>query len=249
MNNLGVVCVDTRQLPRALALFEETLKKRQVRLPPDHPHTLTTMNNLAMTYRLDGQLAKALPLLEQALEKQQAQLGSDHPDTLNTLGNVAAVQFDLRRYAAAAPLLTRWLERQRPRLPADHLGVAFYLSLLGQCQIVQENPAAAEKSLRDSLAIYEKKQPQSVQRHHTESVLGAALVRQKKYDEAELPLVRSANALKADATRLAPPYYRLLLDAVLRVIDLYDAWDRPDDAARWRKELATLQKAAPTGTP
>jgi hypothetical protein len=36
-----------------------------------------------------------------------------------------------------------------------------------------------------------------------------------------------------------------MLDAVQRVIDLYDAWGRPDDAARWRKELETLKKSAP----
>jgi hypothetical protein len=93
------------------------------------------------------------------------------------------------------------------------------------------------------LTIVQKKQPKAVQTHHTASVLGAALAKQKKYADAEPLLVAAANAFKADAAHLDPPERQLMLDAVQRVIDLYEAWDHhADEAAHWRQELATLKK-------
>ena len=41
----------TGQMDQALSLQEETLKKQQATLGPDHPYTLTCMNNLAFVYQ------------------------------------------------------------------------------------------------------------------------------------------------------------------------------------------------------
>jgi hypothetical protein len=35
-----------------------------------------------------------------------------------------------------------------------------------------------------------------------------------------------------------------LREALERLVQLYDAWNRPADAARWRKELEALKKQA-----
>ena len=56
-------------MSEALALYEETLKRRQAKLGPDHPDTLTAMNNLAVAYRDAGRLTDALALLEEALKR------------------------------------------------------------------------------------------------------------------------------------------------------------------------------------
>jgi tetratricopeptide (TPR) repeat protein len=241
MNNLAVVCLGVNQRARALELFQEVLAKRKVKLAPDHPETLTTMNNVAMTYQALGRHEEALPLLQEALAKQQARLGPDHPDTLNTLANLGMVYFDLRRHADAAPLLAEWVARRRPQLPPDHLGLAYNLSLLGQCQVMLLDYFAAEQSLRESLVYFDKQLPQFWMRHHTASVLGAALAKQRRYGSAEPVLVAAARALRADVARLGAAQVRLLFDAMLRVIDLYDAWGRSDDAAKWRREVAVLR--------
>jgi hypothetical protein len=72
-------------------------------------------------------------------------------------------------------------------------------------------------------------------------MLGAALMGQTKYDEAESLLVRSATALKAGAGSASSASRELATAAVQRVIDLYESCDRHDDAARWRKELKELE--------
>jgi hypothetical protein len=82
-----------------------------------------------------------------------------------------------------------------------------------------------------------------VLRYCTENLLGAALAGQEKYADAEPLLVNSARVLLAAAGQLPPADRRLLVSCVQRVVDLYDAWQRPDDAAVWRKRLEALQQA------
>jgi hypothetical protein len=98
--------------------------------------------------------------------------------------------------------------------------------------------------LREGLAVCDRLNPKSPQRYLTASLLGAALTGQKKYAEAEPLLVDSATLFKANAAQFTTAaQQKMVQDTVQRVIDLYDAWDRPEDAARWRKELETLQRA------
>ena len=51
----------------ALKLHEETLALQKARLGPDHPDTLTSMNNLAISYAALGRHAEALKLHEETL--------------------------------------------------------------------------------------------------------------------------------------------------------------------------------------
>ena len=54
----------------------------KAKLGPDHPDTLTSMNNLADSYDALGRHADALKLREETLALRKAKLGPDHPDTL-----------------------------------------------------------------------------------------------------------------------------------------------------------------------
>ena len=56
-------------------MHEEVLAKRQVILGDDHPDTLTSMHNLAVTYRQQGKLTEAAKMHEEVLAKRQDDLG------------------------------------------------------------------------------------------------------------------------------------------------------------------------------
>ncbi|MEV8354833.1 tetratricopeptide repeat protein, partial [Streptomyces niveus] len=58
-------------------------------LGEDHPHTLTSRNNLAYTYQSAGDLERAVPLCEQTLTDSIRLLGEDHPHTLTSRNNLA----------------------------------------------------------------------------------------------------------------------------------------------------------------
>jgi hypothetical protein len=65
------------------------LEKRKRFLGKDHPDTLTSMNDLAMTYRSQGNMTEAAELLKELLEKRKRILGKEHPDTLASMNDLA----------------------------------------------------------------------------------------------------------------------------------------------------------------
>lgn len=88
---------------------------------------------------------------------------------------------------------------------------------------------------------FEKRQGDSVVRYETESLLGSALAGQNRAADAEALLVRSATALRDRAGDSSPASRQAAMAAVQRLVDLYDACDRHEDAAQWRKELEHLE--------
>ncbi|MBK7956349.1 MAG: tetratricopeptide repeat protein [Candidatus Accumulibacter sp.] len=59
-------------------------------LGDEHPDTLTSMNNLALTLRSQGDLPGARALQEQVLAIRRRVLGDEHPDTLSSMANLAS---------------------------------------------------------------------------------------------------------------------------------------------------------------
>jgi eukaryotic-like serine/threonine-protein kinase len=68
-------------------------------------------------------------------------------------------------------------------------------------------------------------------------MLGGALLGQKKNAAAEPLLVAGYEGMKRRETTIPPQARDRLTEALVRLIQLYDATARPDEAARWRKEL------------
>jgi serine/threonine protein kinase len=71
---------------------------------PDHPDTLGSMSNLAISYALLGRYTDALTLREETLALMKAKLGPDHPDTLRSMNNLANSYALLGRYTDALTL-------------------------------------------------------------------------------------------------------------------------------------------------
>ena len=66
----------------------------------------------------------------------------------------------------------------------------------------------------------------------TASLLGAAIAGQGRFEEAETLLLDAEKTLRG-----VPPVYAYLQTEVLeRLAALYEAWGRPDPAARWREQ-------------
>ena len=55
----------------------------------EHPDTLRSINNLAVTYSAEGKYEEAGELQLKALDLHKKVLGPEHPDTLIIMGNLA----------------------------------------------------------------------------------------------------------------------------------------------------------------
>jgi hypothetical protein len=96
---------------------------------------------------------------------------------------------------------------------------------------------AAELLLRDCLTIREKTQPEAWTTFNTKSLLGAALLGQKKYADAE-PLLLVGYAGMKQSEKAIPEQDKVrLTEAIERLVQLYEATNKKDDAAKWQKEL------------
>ena len=75
---------------------------------------------------------------------------------------------------------------------------------------------------------------------------GGSLAGQAKYAEAE-PLLRQGYEGLVQRQASMPPILnapRRVTESLERLVQLYDAWDKPDQAAEWKKKLAEFQQAA-----
>ncbi|KAK3684336.1 hypothetical protein B0T22DRAFT_470114, partial [Podospora appendiculata] len=65
------------------------METRKTKLGANHPDTLTSMNNLAFTWKDQGRHSDAIVLMEECSQARQRVLGTGHPDTLSSLTAVA----------------------------------------------------------------------------------------------------------------------------------------------------------------
>ncbi|MDB6134453.1 MAG: Kinesin light chain, partial [Verrucomicrobiales bacterium] len=76
---------------------------------PEHPDTLTSLNNLAGLLESKEDHAAGEPFYRRALEALERGLGPEHPYTLISLNNLAALLHAKGNHAGAEPLLRRVL--------------------------------------------------------------------------------------------------------------------------------------------
>ena len=107
-------------LSRAIATGIQTLADSERILGPDHPHTLTSRNNLAGAYESAGRMGQAIPLYEQTLADRERVLGPDHPNTLISRDNLASAYQAAGRLEQAIPLHEQTLADSERVLGPDH---------------------------------------------------------------------------------------------------------------------------------
>ena len=70
----------------------------------NHPDTLISMNNLALTYLDQGRLIDAARLQEKVLPKTKAILGENHLDMLKSISSLACVHTQQGKTSVATKL-------------------------------------------------------------------------------------------------------------------------------------------------
>lgn len=240
MINLAAAYEAAEMRSKALPLFEEALKGRRAKLGPDHPATLNTLTNLADAYLAAGQLPKAIPLYAEAFKLKEAKFGPDREETRAACFCLAVAYQLAERYADAEPLFTRMVASLRRQ--SGHPLLRPVLLHLGECQVKTAKHVEAESVLRECLKIYEKQGADSFLRFAALSALGGSLTGQKKYAEAESFLLQGYEGMKArghtpEAKNPDLGFQQRLTAAVERLVQLYEAWGQPEQAAQWRKRL------------
>ncbi|KAF1357717.1 kinesin light chain 3 [Lizonia empirigonia] len=108
------------QYKGAEELDVQVMEARKRVLGDEHPDTLSSMANLAATYRNQGRWAEAEELDVQVMEARKRVLGDEHPHTLSSMANLAATYRNQGRWAEAEELDVQVMEARKRVLGDEH---------------------------------------------------------------------------------------------------------------------------------
>jgi tetratricopeptide (TPR) repeat protein len=145
----------------------------------------------------------------------------------------------------AERLLTAFLEIQRHAPSPDQRGTSFWtpvsdtvrvLALLGRLRLRQHRYSEAEAAVREGLEDLGEDAPVPWQRYEMQSMLGASLAAQARFEEAEPLLLSAYQALTLHQHELPWASRSTAEQTNHRIIKLYQSWGKPDKAEAWRRE-------------
>jgi serine/threonine protein kinase/tetratricopeptide (TPR) repeat protein len=243
--NVGVLAwayLETGKSELARPFFEQVLARHK-ETPENAVGVFNARYGLARTY-LAKAPEKAVLLGEEALAKLREQIGDDNLGTRTALPFVGELLTDAKQPERVTALYKDYFDRQRKQLGAE--SGAFATSLAMSCLFLLKHKqfAEAEKYLRECVAIRRKKAPDDWLTFSAQSMLGEALLGQKKYTEAE-PVLRTAYESMKQRESTIPRAGKIrVTECLQRLVQLYDAMNEPEAALRWRKQLEEQKKAA-----
>jgi hypothetical protein len=191
-----------------------------------------------------GQHAAAEAADRAILDECRARLGADHRLTIAAGLALARVREARGDRDAAATLYRAALESARKN-PADRETLATALAESGRSRLGAGDGTAAEATLREALAIREAEMSQHWRTAEARSLLGGALLGQKRTAEAA-PLLRSGYEGMAGAAAAIPRVDRpRLAEALDRLIAAGEAAGTQAELAAWKAERARLATGGP----
>jgi eukaryotic-like serine/threonine-protein kinase len=246
LSDLASVLRLSGDLAGAEALLKQSLELNIKTRGADHPNTAASLHDLALIAASRGDYLGAESGLRQALGLQRRALGDNHPVVAATLNSLARTLREQRRYDEAADALQEALTITRAAFGSDHQLVAIYTINLASIQLARNEPAAAERLLREGLRVRSRAPGIVPVRRRTvreddwslgatRSLLGACLLAERRYPEAEDMLLDARRQLEA----LPASGGAEMKVAIARLIELYVAWGKPDKAASFRAQLGS----------
>jgi non-specific serine/threonine protein kinase/serine/threonine-protein kinase len=242
LNDLAWTYRDALRMTEAIALYEQIRDARVRKQEADNQDALLTLGDLAAAHAAAGNPDQALRLFHQAAlghEKRKFVL----PNAEQIVHNLSGLLEELKQYEEAEVWRRKWLAVVKDKEGAESVAYAEELMALGANLFLQEKHPDAEAALGECLAIRRKKAPDEWTTSYTDMVLGAALFGQRRYAEAEPHLLRGYEGLKQREAKMpleqAPLFLR---EARARLVQLYDSWEKPREAERWRQELKGVPK-------
>jgi tetratricopeptide (TPR) repeat protein len=123
----------------------QVMQARKRVLGDEHPSTLTSMANLALTYWNQGRWAEAEVLQVQVMQTRKRVLSDEHPSTLTSMANLAATYSEQGRWAEAGDLQVQVMQTTKRVLSDEHPSTLTSISNLALTYRDQGRWAEAEE--------------------------------------------------------------------------------------------------------
>jgi serine/threonine protein kinase/tetratricopeptide (TPR) repeat protein len=245
IRNLGINYRDAGRLPEGIAKLGQAWELERKRNGPggDLHGWLPITRELADAYDRAGRFSDSEPLYREALEAERRHHGRSSPEAAGALNDLGVNLLNQRKFEDAEPPLREALRAFRERDGEASPRAAGAMAWLGLDLLKQEKYADAEPLLRECLRIREQKAPDDWTTFNVKSLLGGSLWGQKKYAGAEPLLLAGYEGMKRREGKIPPPGKPRLVEAIERVVRLYDESGRKDKADEWRRMLPATRSA------
>ncbi len=182
-----------------------------------------------------GEPRQAFPQFEKAFEMRAALHGFEAAETARCRNRLAIAY----RLAGRAADASRLFEQ---RTQSEAYSEAIVVQ--GKLLLSRKKPAEAELKFRQCLNYRQVNAPREASTFEVQSLLGAALVEQHKFEQAETHLLAAYEGLGklvSDGSSLAR---QDLITTAERLTALYLSWGRAEKAEQWMRELESINVSA-----
>ena len=232
--NLAFALANLGQLREARPIYEEAIAETRTASGPASNAVSDILSPYATVLWYLEEHERALEVYEESLAIRRRTLGPEHPNYAITLLNYADSLVTMGQHERAVPLLREILALRGHTLPDSHAAVAASMVLLGRALGPLGQLDDAERYIREGLDVRRKTLPDGDWKiASARSILGGHLVLAGRLAEAE-PLLLDA---ERDLATVLGDESAIVADARRRLVALYTARGRPEDAARWQQLL------------
>jgi len=256
LGNLGLTLGERGNLTEAERVMIEVIDRRTRAGLGNTTDTFANINNLGMILLASDRTQDAERLISAAC--QRAALISGHREnplsTLRLQHLLARIFAEERRFDEAEKLAEQVLAILR-RVASSHETTARTLLILGRVKMEKAQQALTAGDAPTVERLFNEAEPLlhealDVFREHCTSRrelvaqaanwLGAVQVARRSYPEAEILLLTDPEQFFTRSIHMSSAERRA---GVGHIVQLYEAWDKPDQVAIWRKKLDELGPA------
>ncbi len=237
LNLLGLLLKERGRNGEAESVLRASLEGARKRLGNEHLLTIYAMVNVSGVLLRQGKLDETELSLQEALTYARRSLGDRHQMTLTIINNMGFLCLQQGELTDAEGYFREALAGHLSVLGAPHFNTRVIVNNLAAIQNAQSRFRESEALLRESLPIHiEALGEKHWRTYEARSLLGEALTGLGRYEKAENELLEAMSGLEATMPDGSRP--TKLPAAIRRVAELYEAWGKHEEAARWRAKLA-----------
>ncbi len=225
---LGDVLTQTGRVAAAEPLYADCLDIRRQRFAEPHEAIAEALTNLAWAKDHQRQDSAAAALYARALEMYRQVHGEEHPQVALVLNNFGYLKMRAGQAEPAAELFQQALAIERKLIP-EGVGWLIVQSNLAMARNLQDSFLEAERLAREASELLHQRLGPDDCTAYAEGVLGSSLTGLRRFEEAEHRLIGSYTFMHENMNATSYP-----AQAAERLIALYEAWGRDEQAARYR---------------
>lgn len=232
LNTLILVLSHQGKHDEAVPVAREALRLSMMVNGEEHPHTLNSLGSLATVLEESGVLEESRQLFSENVRLRSRVLGETHPETLLTMQNLAAVHSRLGQREQAIALYREVLGAYRTLMDPSHPTVLIAAHNLARTLTEMNRAEEAVQIYNEILVLArDKLGPEHYVVATFEGGLGMSLLSLGRFADAEAMLLSSSTTLH----RAFGPDHRRSNTARQRLVELYEAWERPEAAEPYRE--------------